>query len=73
MDANERAREIAHTHTRGCTGGTGYGAGGDTTRYHSKACDALTKAIQVHACDCILATQGIKPETFEVASSNRQQ
>lgn len=41
----EIARAIAHKHCPRCIGGTGYGPEGDSYRYHSKACDALTKEI----------------------------
>jgi hypothetical protein len=61
MDVKKRAREIAHAHCPRCTGDTGYGAGGDGPRYHSKACDALADAINAFACDVILVTQGLPP------------
>lgn len=39
--AKRLAQERAHRLTPRCTGGAGYGPGGDGSRYHSAACDRL--------------------------------
>ena len=56
----DQARAVAHRHCR-CSGGTGYGPGGDGPRHHSQRCDDLTSDILRMVASVMRAIEEGKP------------